>query len=107
MMDKTIEGVEKLADEELKMANEQHPLFASNHEGAAVILEEVEEAALELEVLKSAYKLLWGDVKSDNAIGVRRSAEKVRWRAIKCAAECIQVAAMCQKMRMSEEKRNA
>lgn len=107
MMDKTIEGVEKLADEELKMANEQHPLFASNHEGAAVILEEVEEAALELEVLKSAYKLLWGDVKSDNAIGVRRSAEKVRRRAIKCAAECIQVAAMCEKMRMSEEKNHA
>lgn len=107
MMDKTIEGVEKLADEELKMANEQHPLFASNHEGAAVILEEAEEAALEMEVLRSAYKLLWGDVKSDNAIGVKRSAEKVRWRAIKCAAECIQVAAMCQKMRMSEEKNHA
>lgn len=107
MMDKTIEGVKKLVDAELKMANEQHPLFASNHEGAAVILEEVEEAALELEVIKIGYKLLWGEVKSDNPIGVKRYVDKMRKRAIRCAAECIQVAAMCQKMRMSEEKRNA
>ena len=104
MMDKTIEGVEKLADEELKMANEQYPLFASDHEGAAVLLEEIEEAEDEMDHMKYFYDLLWLDVKANRKVD---KYDFIKENAIKCACECIQVAAMCQKMRMSEEKRNA
>ena len=107
MMDKTIEGVEKLADAELKMANEQHPLFASNHEGAAVILEEVEEAEIELNAMKNCYELLWHEVKSDDPTRAGLWADSLKRSAIRCAAECIQVAAMSEKIKMSGDKNHA
>ena len=38
------QDVEKLVQKELKSANQRFPMFRSDHEGAAVILEEIEEA---------------------------------------------------------------
>lgn len=36
--------VEKLVQKELEYANRRFPMFRSDHEGAAVIFEEIEEA---------------------------------------------------------------
>lgn len=106
MMNKLLEKVKVLADEELKLANEQYPLFASAHEGAAVILEEVEEADDEMVWMKRQYNRLWDDVKADGPKEcIIDNAEKLKRLAKRCAAECIQVAAMCEKMKMSEESR--
>ena len=103
MMNKLLNKVNVLADEELKMANEQYPLFASDHEGAAVLLEEIEEAEDEMERIKSAYDILWRSIKHD--MMSIRELEPLRKHATLCAAECIQVVAMCEKMKMSEESR--
>lgn len=100
MMTVLLGKVADLADEELKMANEQYPLFASNHEGAAVILEEVEEADDEMMRIKYYNGLLWNDVKEDEDVG--EDAEDVKKHAIRCACECIQVAAMCDKINLKE-----
>lgn len=103
MMKKLLEQVQKLADDELKIANEQFPLFASSHEGAAVILEEVEEADDEMVWMKSQYNRLWDDVKENEPKEwIIDDAERVKKFAINCACECIQVAAMCGKIKMSK-----
>ena len=98
MMIKLLEKVKALADEELKLANEQHPLFASNHEGAAVIREEVEEADDEMMRIKDYNGLLWNDVKEDE--NVKDDADAIKKHAILCACKCIQAAAMCEKMKL-------
>ena len=40
--------VEKLVQKELEFANRKFPMFRSDHEGAAVIFEEIEETKDEL-----------------------------------------------------------
>lgn len=100
MMIKLLEKVKTLTDEELKLANEQHPLFASNHEGSAVIREEVEEAEDEMTKIRYYNGLLWNDIKENE--NVKDDADAIRKHAILCACECIQVAAMCEKMKMEK-----
>lgn len=106
MMNKTMEGVKRLADQELNMANEQYPLFASNHEGIAVIREELEEAEDDMESMFRYFKQMWGQVKAD--IDISENQEHIKddyvfalgGSAIHCACECIQVAAMCEKIKL-------
>lgn len=101
-MTKLLKELEEITKAELDRCNEQHPLFASNHEGAAVLLEEIEEARDEMERIKSAYDLLWRSIKHD--MMSIRELEPLRKHATLCAAECIQVAAMCEKFNMKEEE---
>lgn len=54
---------------ELEKANAKFPLFNSDHEGFAVILEEVDE--------------LWGDIKANRKIEARQEAIQVAAMAIK------------------------
>lgn len=100
MMKKLMDKVIALTDEELDMANEQYPLFASNHEGSAVIREEVEEADDEMTRIKYYNGLLWDDVKEDE--NVDDDVDEVEKHAIRCACECIQVAAMCRKIKIKK-----
>lgn len=110
MMNKTMECVKKMVDQELKMANEQYPLFASVHEGAAVILEELEEAEDEMNKMKEAYSTLWDCVKENISLEDKyffgdndKPADGLKKYAINCACECIQVAAMCEKIKLKKE----
>ena len=100
-MQKLLEGVFALKDKELQMANENYPLFSSDHEGSAVIREEIEEAELEMENIKYYYSILWDSVKCDSDIDY--DADKLKIVACKCAAECIQVAAMCEKIKLKKK----
>jgi len=102
MMTKLLNEVEELTKAELARCNEQHPLFASNHEGAAVIREEVEEAEDEMGWIKDLYHYLWGAVKDDEPETATKAACELKERAIRCACECIQVAAMCEKLKLSQ-----
>lgn len=97
------EDVEKLVHKELKSANQRFPMFRSDHEGAAVILEEIEEAKDELKSIKSVFEELWYTVKSneDNEPWVRRIKEY----SINLSCEAIQVAAMAQKFIDSQKER--
>ena len=95
-MDAVRADVEKLVEKELKSANQKFPMFRSDHEGAAVIFEEIEECKQEMENLEIQFEALWSRVKSDNKMSVIISG-RLKLMAINLACEVIQVAAMSQK----------
>lgn len=64
--------VEKLVQKELESANQRFPMFRSDHEGAAVIREEIDEVEYALKRINDAYAELWSTVKKrfqGNAVG--------------------------------------
>jgi len=97
IMKKLIVQVEKLTEEELKNSMIKFPLFNSTHEGYAVIKEEVEEAAEELENVNFSLSSIWRNVKINDKETAIKHAGHLKDFAIKLAAEAIQVAAMAQK----------
>ena len=96
--------VEKLVQKELESANQRFPMFRSDHEGAAVIVEEIEEAKEEIEELEDNFRNLWSLVK-DNDIRSSTYAGWVFTSSIRLACEAIQVAAMAQKFIDSQKER--
>jgi hypothetical protein len=96
--------IEKLIDEELQNANKKFPLFSSWHEAYAVILEEVEEADEETNVMCTLYlDRLWQDIRAKASSEADRFEDIgiVRGHAVRAIEELIQVAAMCDKAAMS------
>lgn len=99
------EKVKKLAKAELVMANEQFPPFASDHEGFAVILEEVTEAGEDMDELERRIIRLMGAVFEDASYDVKRNIiDEIEMFAIELACEAIQVSAMASKFRMSHKE---
>lgn len=97
-------AVEKLAEKEFESANQKFPMFRSDHEGAAVIVEEIEEAKAELEEIDDNFHNLWCLVK-DNDIRSSAYAGWVFTSSIRLACEAIQVATMAQKFIDSQKER--
>ncbi|RDU23411.1 hypothetical protein [Anaerosacchariphilus polymeriproducens] len=98
--------VEKLVKKELESANKQFPLFASNHEGYAVIKEEVEECESEYKNIEYVLDDLWYRIKAnDNFETMEYLVKQIKKSAINLAIEAIQAAAMCDKFIMSQKKR--
>lgn len=91
------ESIEKLIAEELQKANAKFPPFASRHEGAAVIREEIEEAEQELQNLQTNHNIFWQYIKRKGEPGECHYLAKMREKAINLTEEAIQVAAMCDK----------
>lgn len=98
------QDVEKLVQKELESANQRFPMFRSDHEGAAVILEEIEETHSEMLDMELNYKSLWQTIK-ENFINTASYAELIFDDAINLACEAIQVAAMAQKFIDSQKER--
>ena len=96
--------VEKLVQKELKSANQRFPMFRSDHKGAAVVFEEIEECKQEIENLEIQFESLWIHVKADNKMSVITSA-RLKLTAANLACEAIQVAAMAQKFIDSQKER--
>lgn len=103
-MNATIEKLPDLVTEELEAANMQHTVFHSPHEGYAVLLEEVEEMMDELVHLKVEMSHLWDAIKLDDEPNGRNYARFIENKAVRIAAEAIQVAAMARKFRALEPK---
>ena len=97
------EDVEKLVQKELESANQRFPMFRSDHEGAAVIFEEIEEADHELKSIKSVFEELWYTVKSNESN--EPWASRTMEYSVNLACEAIQVAAMAQKFIDSQKER--
>lgn len=96
--------IEKLINEELQNANKKFPPFSSWHEAYAVILEEVEEADEETNVMCTLYlDRLWQDIRAKASSEADRFVDIgiVRGHAVRAIEELIQVAAMCDKAAMS------
>lgn len=98
------QDVENLVQKELESANQKFPVFHSDYEGVAVILEEIEEAHSEMLDMELNYKSLWQTIK-ENFINTASYAELIFDDAINLACEAIQVAAMAQKFIDSQRKR--
>lgn len=98
--------VRALVKVELSAANERFPQFHSQHEGWAVIWEEVNELSEETELVEKTIKELWEHIKSNKPSGlIGYDAEWIGRYAINAACEAIQVAAMCKKFLEMEGKR--
>lgn len=95
--------VEKLVQKELKSANKRFPMFRSDHEGAAVILEEIEEAQEDMNNVQDNFLDLWKSVKRNSK--PEYHADSVYICAVSLACEAIQVAAMAQKFIDSQKER--
>lgn len=65
-MDAVKNDVKRLVKVELAAANRKHRMFASTHEGVAVIQEEAVEAAKETDRLRRELNCMWMGVYSDN-----------------------------------------
>ena len=103
MMDAIKDDVIELIEKELKSANEKFPLFASNHEGYAILKEEIEEAKDEVVWVKEKLGCMWELIKKNHDATLE--AEFLKEFAIQGAVELIQVAAMAQKFMDSERIR--
>ena len=97
--------VEKLVQKELESANQRFPMFRSDHEGAAVIVEEIEEAEKELKEVRNGFCGLWNQVKDNYKDSSNYDAKCICIDAINLACEAIQVAAMAQKFIDSQKER--
>lgn len=95
--------LERLAVAELEQANKKFPLFASDHEGYAVILEEFQESEEEVNRARFRLNRLWESVRADEA--QTEYIRHIRKSMLKAAAEAIQTAAMCEKFIQSQEER--
>lgn len=97
---KTKRSVEHLVWKELEYAQENHgKTFHSNHEGAAVIYEEICEATAEYELMTDKWDDFWKSVMADDEDRfIRLKASRIGRRAVALACEAIQVAAMCAKL---------
>ena len=98
-------GVEKLVQKELEFANRKFPMFRSDHEGAAVIFEETEEAESEMRGVNRHFASTWYSVKNNERIKAYSYINKLKNSAVNLACEAIQVAAMAQKFIDSQKER--
>ena len=95
--------IRALVDKELAAANERFPQFHSQHEGYAVILEEMEELKEGVEKADSYLAFAWGEIRIDD--DCEDFISGVERYAINAACEAIQVAAMCKKFLEMEGKK--
>ena len=95
--------VEKLVQKELESANQKFPMFHSDHEGAAVILEEIEEAQEDMNNVQDNFLDLWKSVKRNSK--PEYHADSVYICAVSLACCAIRVAAMAQKFIDSQKDR--
>lgn len=100
-MDAVKNDVKRLVKIELAAANKKFRMFASNHEGVAVIQEEAAEAAREMNALRRELNAMWMGVHSNNP---QISTKGMYDRAVALAVEAIQVAAMARKFERSQRR---
>lgn len=99
-MTKLMRNLEPVVESELREANKNHPLFASRHDGAAVIREEVEEAQQAMRLVEEHWKELWHDVKRDNYEYLINDIDAIKEHAMQLAGEAVQICAMCDKWKL-------
>lgn len=99
---KTMQAIDKLADEELLYSKVQHKeRFASLHEAESIIREELEEMEEEVASCRDAFDELHKAVrygKLYDACDAKAICNGLRLCATCAAVEAIQLAAMCKKL---------
>lgn len=95
-MDELLDEMKRLQHEELERANKIYPHFASDHEGAAVLREEIDEVAEDMDDIFKLFDRIWRQVRCDGEL--LTLTKEMQKTARHLAAEAVQVAAMAQKM---------
>ena len=72
--------------------------YHSDHEGYAVLLEEVEETERDLDYIKNHLVMLWDAVKADSSSEVKANARIIALDAVQLAKEACQIAAVARKI---------
>ena len=72
--------------------------YHSQHEGYAILLEEIEEAERDLDYIRNHLAMIWDVVKVDNENEVKSNARIIGLDAIELAKEACQIAAVCKKI---------
>lgn len=102
-MDAVKKDVEALVQKKLDAANKKFPLFHSLYEGYSVLLEETEKLDDDNAAIKYDMLCLWNAVKGNDTETALKIVSHTYERAVNAAIEAIQVAAMCEKFKMSSE----
>lgn len=108
-MEKLMKEVEECVEREYGRAGAKFGLTNnSDHESYAVLLEEFQEAQVELKTVERQLELFWGHTKcNDNDHVKYRLLMQMTRNAIYGACEMIQVAAMAKKAAMTVCNRSA
>lgn len=97
--------MDEFAKEECEWAIQEHGFFHSDHEGLAILQEEIWEAMQEIEFVKMYEKDAMKNVYTDRPVGACDTITLLRERALMGAMEFVQIAAMCEKFKKSQEAR--
>lgn len=101
-MSMIVHPVNLLVETEYERARQMHgDVFTDAHQGYGVIAEEIQEAGDELEKVEGVMYQLLAAIRESRGKAICDLAAYMQENAVKAAAECIQVAAMCHKMRKS------
>ena len=96
-MDVIKNEIKEAVEKELTAACERFPMFASLHEGVAVIFEEYQEASEALTAVQRYLELTWRQIRGNNKTLTLNHLTRVKTAAEHLAIEACQVAAMCEK----------
>ncbi len=89
-------SIEQAVCYELRNIVKKHgPTYASEHEGYAVLLEEVEEACEAANYMQDALKILWTSIRQNEFSDFELA--QVRNFAMALANEAVQVVAVCER----------
>lgn len=95
-MEQLLRVVQQATKDELDRSIKAYfPLFHTEHEGYALLKEEVEEATEEVDKINQKLKMLWDSIKRNEY--PNSSIHLIKSHAELLACEAIQVAAMVQK----------
>lgn len=103
--EKAAESIDKAVAYELQNIIKDHGAFyASEHEGYAVLKEEIEEAADDLEQLNKDLAYLWALIKNNHIKKGGGTISETIDYAKMLAQEAVQVAAVCERFMATIEK---
>lgn len=92
----------KLVGDEYDRANLKHPLYHSDHEAFAVLMEEICELEEEVESIKGRMRDQWELIRKDETSLF--TVIDIEGNAIRAACEAVQVAAVCERWKDAREK---
>ena len=96
--EKASESIEQAVAYELQnIVRKYGPTYASQHEAYAVLKEEIEEAAEDMEQINRDLAYLWALIKNNHIKKGREALEETKQYAIALAEEATQVAAVCER----------
>ena len=97
--------INRLIGNEVARVNDIKPLYASTHEGWALMKEEIEEANDELDIVNALHNKFWNQIKYDhNNNEIIQDVIDIKLRSIKAIEELIQVCCVCDRFEQSSKE---